>query len=162
MPTRRKLYIYCMLTIGGAAVLLSIMHLHALRIIMSGKNTSKAIGEIMILSSLGMSLAVIALNFPSMRIFWHHVLGSHDETIDASQRSYELRTGDVRKQTSTCISHSPVYGTGSLASPILPVASAASPMVRSSPALLEKTGRTRFPTVSNKFGSRTRTPPNLV
>jgi hypothetical protein len=151
-----------MLTIGGAAVLLSIMHLHALRIIMSGKNTSKAIGEIMILSSLGMSLAVIALNFPSMRIFWHHVLGSHDETIDASQRSYELRTGDVRKQTSTCISHSPVYGTGSLASPILPVASAASPMVRSSPALLEKTGRTRFPIVNDEFGSRPRTPPNFV
>jgi hypothetical protein len=162
MPIRRKLHICCMLTIGGAAVLLSLIHLHSLRLIISGRNTSKAVGDIMIISSLGMSLAVIALNFPSMRIFWHHVLGSHNGTIDASQRSYELRAGDIRKQTSTHISNSPVYETGSLASPILPAASATNPIVRSSPALLEKTGRTRFPTVNNEFGSRPRTPPDFV
>jgi hypothetical protein len=151
-----------MLTIGGAAILLSIVHLHSLRLIMSGRNTSKAVGEIMILSSLGMSLAVIALNLPSMRIFWHHVLGSHNGTIDVSQRSCELRAGDIRKQTATYISHSPVYETGSLSSPMLPEASAARLMVQSSPALLEKTGRTRFSTVSDEFGSRPRTPLNLV
>ena len=162
MPIRRKLYICCMLAIGGGAVLLGFVHFHSLRVLISGKNTSKAIGETMIVSSLGMCLAVIALNLPSMRIIWHHVLESHNGTINASQRSCELGPGDIRKQTSTYISHSPYYENGSLSSPMLPLASATGPMVQPSPALMDKTGRSRFPTVNGEFGSRPRTPANSV
>jgi hypothetical protein len=129
---------------------------------MSGTDTSIAIGETMIISSLAMSLAVVALNLPSMRILWHHLSESHNEASDASQRSCEVRTGDIRKETYTYISHSPVYETGSLSSPILPLASATSPMIRSSPALMDKTGRSRFPTINEDFGSRPRTPANSV
>jgi hypothetical protein len=151
-----------MFAIGGAAVLLGFIHFRSLHVIMSGTDTSKAIGETMIISSLAMSLAVVALNLPSMRILWHHLSESHNEASDASQRSCEVRTGDIRKETYTYISHSPVYETGSLSSPTLPLASATGPMIRSSPALMDKTGRSRFPTINEDFGSRPRTPANSV
>ncbi|KAJ4332778.1 hypothetical protein N0V87_008136 [Didymella glomerata] len=65
VPLRRKLHICCMFTVGGAAVALGFIRMHSLQTINSGTDTSKAVGETMIVGALGMSLAAIAHNLPS-------------------------------------------------------------------------------------------------
>ncbi|KAF1352735.1 hypothetical protein EJ07DRAFT_35695, partial [Lizonia empirigonia] len=69
-PIRRKVFICCVFATGGAAVMLGFIRLHSLHILISNTNMSRGVGETMIEGALGMSLAALAHNLPSVRLFW--------------------------------------------------------------------------------------------
>lgn len=162
VPLRRKVHICCMFTVGGAAVLLGFVRMHSLRITNTGENTSRAVGEAMIVGALGMSMASIAHNLPSMRVFYTHVSSSRSKPRNASQRPCGVKTHNVIQRTITYSVDSVDHGTDSFSRPMLSVACAPSWAGRPLPALPEGGSQLRYPLVDEEFGSRPRTPPSVA
>lgn len=160
VPLRRKVHICCMFTIGGVAVALGFIRMHSLRILSSGVNTSKAVGETMIVGALGMSLAAIAYNLPSLRVLWKHMSSSRSRAKSPSRRSYDPRSRD---KTLTAATHGPGRASrrvGSLSRTMQSTASATRLVDRPYPQLPTAARQARYPTVNDGFGMRPRTPPS--
>jgi hypothetical protein len=100
MAPRRKIFIACVLSIGGAAVLLGFVRIHSLRILNTNTDTSKGVGEMMIVAALGMSLAAIAHNLPSIRVLWRHISKHPSKRKDTSVSSSSISSRN-RRQTNT-------------------------------------------------------------
>lgn len=152
-----------MFSVGGTAVLLGIFRFHSLRILISGTDTSRAVGEAIIVGALGMSLALIAHNLPSMRLFWTHVTSSL-AARNASRRLCEAKSHIVIQHTialDTGSAGSTTYGAGSFSRPILPSESATSRVERPL-ALRPGSNRPWYPNVDEDFGTQPRTPPSTV
>lgn len=166
MPIRRKVYICCVFTTGGAAVLLSFIRLHSQRILISNRNTSLGVGQLMIEGALGMSLAALAHNLPSIRILCNHVFKSRSETKNTSYRPCDSSPRKGTKSNTSYGLGSAPYGLGGFSRPIRPTVSATSLMDRPAPILPEETyanmsGRPRYPIVDLEFGMRPRAPPTV-
>ncbi|KAF1931427.1 uncharacterized protein M421DRAFT_56495, partial [Didymella exigua CBS 183.55] len=162
VPLRRKLHICCMFTIGGVAVALSFIRMHSTKTLNSGTDTSKAVGEIMIIGALGMSLAAFAHNLPSLRVFWKHISKSRSKARDASQLPFATRPRGKLPSTALLGTDSIVYEVDGLSRPMQHTASATSLVDRPLPALPAVTRHARYPTVNSDFGSRPRTPPRVA
>ena len=100
MPPRRKIYICCVVTIGGAAVILGFIRINSLRILSTNTHTSDGAGEMMVVAALGMSLAAIAHNLPSLRVFWKHIMKSRTKTKNTLCGPFELNSQDKLHPTS--------------------------------------------------------------
>ena len=162
LPIRRKVHICCMFTVGGAAVTLGFVRMRSLRILNSGTNTSDAVGEMMIVGALGMSLAAIAHNLPSMRVFWTHISNSRSKAQGMWQRPCAIKSKDELQSITMYGLHSAVYGLGSFQRPMLPAVSVTSLVDRPLPALPNGARQPRYPIVNDDFGLRPRTPPSIV
>ena len=161
MPLRRKMHICCMFTIGGAAVALGFIRMHSLKIINSGTDTSKAVGETMIVGALGMSLAAVAHDLPSLRVFWKHVSKRRPKAKSTPQPPFNSRP---RKLPSTSLLgiDGTVYDVSSFLRPVHPFASKTSLADRPLPTLPAVARQVRYPIVNDEFGSRPRTPPRVA
>ncbi|KZM28499.1 uncharacterized protein EKO05_0006000 [Ascochyta rabiei] len=166
MPTRRKIYIFCLLTTGTAAVALGFIRIDSLRRLTTNIDTSAAVGEMMIVAALGMSLAAITHNLPSMRIFWRHVSKSRSNVRDTSYRPCNINSRDKLQATTTYWLGSAVSGLEGSLRHIQPTVSVTSPTDRPLPAVLMTTydgspNQLRYPVVDLEFGMRPRTPPRI-
>ena len=159
LPTRRKLYICCVYGIGGAAVTLGFIRMHALHVLNTNTMTFEAVGEMMIEGALGMSLAAIAHNLPAMRVFWKHVSNFRSEAKRTSYRPCDTEPRDKLPLRATYGLNSTMYGNGSFSRPTRPAMSAASLADRSLSALPDGRILPRYPAVDVDFASRPRTPP---
>lgn len=148
VPLRRKVHICCMFTIGGAAVALGFVRMHSLKALDSGTETSRAVGEMMIVGALGMSLAAIAHNIPSLRIYWKHVSASR-----ARRCRFDSTPRGGLPSTALLGTDGTVYGVASTQSAGL--------VSRPLPAL-PVAARHRYPAVGESFGVRPRTPPSVA
>ncbi|KAF3044322.1 hypothetical protein E8E12_007750 [Didymella heteroderae] len=106
VPFRRKMHICCMFTIGGAAVALGFIRMHSLQIISSGTDTSRAVGETMIVGALGMSLAAVAHNLPSLQVFWKHVSKNRSKGKVTSQPPFNTRIRKLPSASATSLGYS--------------------------------------------------------
>lgn len=70
MPFRRKIAVISVFAFGGAAVIMGLIRFHSLRGMQSLFDTSRSIGEIIIVAALELNLAVIAVNLPAIRSIW--------------------------------------------------------------------------------------------
>jgi hypothetical protein len=161
VPFRRKMQICCMFAIGGAAVVLGFIRMHSLKIINSGTDTSTAVGETMIVGALGMSLAVVAHNLPSLRMFWKHVSKGRPKAKGKPQPPFDIRP---RKLPSTSLlgTDGTVYEVNEFLSPEHPSASMTGLVDRPLPPLPAVARQARYPIVNDDFGSRARTPPHVA
>ena len=161
VPLRRKMHICCMFAIGGAAVTLGFIRMHSLKIINSGTDTSKAVGETMIVGALGMSLAAVAHNLPSLRVFWKHIPKRRLKVKSTSQPPFNTRP---RKLPSTSLlgTDGTVYDVASFSRPVYPSASKTSLVDRPLPTLPAGARPPRYPVVNEDFGSGPRTPPSVA
>jgi hypothetical protein len=150
-----------MFTVGGAAVALGFIRMHSLQTINSGTDTSKAVGETMIMGALGMSLAAIAHNLPSVRVFWEHISKRRLKAKGNSQLPFDTRP---RKLPSTSLlgTNGTVYNVSSFLRPVHPPASKTSLVDRPLPILPAGARQARYPIVNDDFGSRPRTPPSVA
>lgn len=161
VPFHRKMHICSMFGIGGAAVALGFIRMHSLQIINSGTNTSKAVAETMIVGALGMSLAAVAHNLPSLRVVWRHISLHRSKAKNTSQTPFHPRQ---RKLPSTSLlgTDGTVYDISSFTRPVQPPASVTNFVERPLPTLPAGTRQARYPSVNDDFGSRPRTPPSVV
>lgn len=151
VPLRRKMHVCCVFGVGGAAVMLGFIRLHSLAVINSGTDTSRAVGETMIVGALGMSLAAVAHNLPSLRVFWKHV----SQRREKARTSFDTRP---RKLPSTSLlgTDGTVYDVAGFSRPMHTKTSL---MDRPLPIL--PAGK-RYPIVNEDFGTRPRTPPRVA
>jgi len=70
MPFRRKLAVISVFAFGGAAVIMGLIRFHSLVAVQSLFETSRGIGEIIIVAALELNLATIAVNLPAIRSIW--------------------------------------------------------------------------------------------
>ena len=70
MPTKRKLAVLSVFLFGGASVIMSIIRFHSVVFVQSLNNTSKNIGEVMIVVALELNFAAVAVNLPAIRAIW--------------------------------------------------------------------------------------------
>ncbi|KAF3006509.1 hypothetical protein E8E13_004952 [Curvularia kusanoi] len=162
LPLRRKIHICCVSAVGGVAVLMDFIHIHAVRALNTGTNTSRAIGETMIVGALGLSLAAIAYNLPSMRILWIHVMGSYSEPKNASQRSCNAESGYSLQGDTTKRSSGAIRKTVSISTTVQSAALVTNGIGRPMSASPDGTYWPRYPIINDDFGSRPRTPPSIV
>ncbi len=151
-----------MFAIGGAAVALGFIRIHSSRALNTGIEMSNNVGEMMIIASLGMSLAAIAHNLPSMRVFWNHVSKSLSPAKHASQRLCQVKARDKLQDSTTYDPKSVDYGDGNFSRPYVRTMSTTNLVDRPLPALPNTAATPRYPLVNDDFGSRPRTPPYIA
>ncbi|RMZ74484.1 integral membrane [Pyrenophora seminiperda CCB06] len=103
MPTKRKLGVLSVFLFGGGAVIMSIIRFHSVVFVQSLNNTSKNIGEVMIVVALELNLAAIAVNLPAIRAIWVH-RQTGPKGVTGSKGG--LLNGISKRQTYT-VSHEP-------------------------------------------------------
>ncbi|KAF2025770.1 hypothetical protein EK21DRAFT_103697 [Setomelanomma holmii] len=81
MPRRRKIAVISVFAFGGAAVIMGIIRFHSLLALKSIMNTSRGIGEIVIVAALELNLATTGVNLPAIRSIW--IKKSKDRKIGA-------------------------------------------------------------------------------
>lgn len=155
-----------MFATGAAAVMLSFIRLHSLHILISNTNMSRGVGETMIEGALGMSLAAIAHNLPSLRVFWTHVSKSRSEVKDMSYRQCEVDSREKLQPRTDFGQDSAGDSLGNCSKPVQPISSAKSPIDRPLPALpgvahVDVASWPRYPVIDLEFGMRPRTPPRV-
>ncbi|KAE8836454.1 hypothetical protein PTNB73_04413 [Pyrenophora teres f. teres] len=101
MPTKRKLAVLSVFLFGGSSVIMSCIRFHSVVHVQSLVNTSKNIGEVMIVVALELNLAAVAVNLPSIRAIW--VKGWNGRRGGAEARTGALN-GISKRQTYT-VSH---------------------------------------------------------
>ncbi|KAJ8107948.1 hypothetical protein OPT61_g8517 [Boeremia exigua] len=156
LPTRRKIHICCMFTIGGVAVALGFIRIRSLRTINIGRGTPATVGEMMILGALGMSLAAIAHNLPSLIVLWGHIANSRPTT---RRRLCNVKARGKLQGTTMYGFEAAVCGINRLPRRTLSTASVTRLVDRPLPALPVEA---RYPVVNDGFGSQPRTPPRPV
>jgi hypothetical protein len=91
MPRSQKIAVISVFLFGASAVFMSIIRFHSLIAINSIFNTSRGVGETMIIAALELNLAAIAANLPAIRSIW--VKMSNDRKSEAiSNGQYGSRT----------------------------------------------------------------------
>jgi hypothetical protein len=91
MPRSQKIAVISVFLFGASAVFMSIIRFHSLIAINSIFNTSRGVGETMIIAALELNLAAIAANLPAIRSIW--VKRSNDRKSEAmSNGQYGSRT----------------------------------------------------------------------
>jgi hypothetical protein len=100
MPRSQKIAVISVFMFGGAAVLMSIIRFHSFIAINSMFNTSRGVGETMIIAALELNLAAIASNLPAIRSIW--VKRSKDRKTEAlSNAQYGSRTANTHQGLNT-------------------------------------------------------------
>jgi hypothetical protein len=70
MPRRKKLGVISVFLFGAGSVIMSILRFHSVLKLLDISNTSRGVGEIIIVVALELNLAAIAVNLPAIRSIW--------------------------------------------------------------------------------------------
>ncbi|KAI2486709.1 hypothetical protein Ptr902_00842 [Pyrenophora tritici-repentis] len=104
MPTKRKLAVLSVFLFGGSSVIMSCIRFHSVVYVQSLVNTSKNIGEVMIVVALELNLAAVAVNLPSIRAIWVKGWNGRRGAAEAGTGGSGALNGISKRQTYT-VSH---------------------------------------------------------